>query len=104
MQDKNKIVINDYIQGEPLSEENLDTTLDHVKNFRVLSQNIEIWMYTNYDYRYIMRQLPNLKTKENYNMFKRQIIIKKIDVLVDKNAHEKQFYEGEQEYEKSSKI
>ena len=30
-----------------------------------------------------MRQLPNLATKENYNMYKRQQIIKQCTVMVD---------------------
>ena len=31
----------------------------------------------------VMRQLPNLATKENYNMYKRQQIIKQCTVMVD---------------------
>ena len=31
--DKNRIVVNDFIQGEPLSEGNLDKTLDIVTEF-----------------------------------------------------------------------
>lgn len=31
-----KIIINDYIQGDPLSEENLDKTLEYVYKIRLL--------------------------------------------------------------------
>ena len=100
-----RVVINDFIQGDPLSEENLDKTLELVSNlrrvysanpckmgvseventdrFRLSLPNKSIWLYSGYDYQKVMRQLPNLATKENYNMYKRQQIIKQCTVMVD---------------------
>ena len=46
MQDK--IVINDYIQGDPLSEENLDKTLETVDRFRLSCPNKSIWIYSGF--------------------------------------------------------
>ena len=81
MQDK--IVINDYIENDPLSEENLDKTLETVNRFRLSFPQKTIWLYSGYNYQKVMRQLPNLATKDNYNMYKRQQIIKQCDVMVD---------------------
>ena len=100
-----RVVINDFIQGDPLSEENLDKTLELVSNLRRVDSanpckmgiseaenpdkirlslpNKSIWLYSGYDYQKVMRQLPNLATKENYNMYKRQQIIKQCTVMVD---------------------
>ena len=100
-----RVVINDFVQGDPLSEENLDRTLELVSNlrkadsenpckmgvsevenadrFRLSLPNKSIWLYSGYDYQKVMRQLPNLATKENYNMYKRQQIIKQCTVMVD---------------------
>ena len=97
--------------GEPLADENLDDVLDlvteinkrynfqkvdsanpckmgvsEVKNsdeIRLLLPNKNIWLYSGYDYQKVMRQLPNLATKENYNMYKRQQIIKQCTIMVD---------------------
>ena len=97
--------------GEPLADENLDDVLDLVTeinkryNFqkvdsanpckmsvsevenpneiRLSVPNKSIWLYSGYDYQKVMRQLPNLATKENYNMYKRQQIIKQCTVMVD---------------------
>ena len=100
-----RVVINDFIQDDPLSEENLDKTLELVSNLRRVDSanpckirvsedkntdkirlslpNKSIWLYSGYDYQKVMRQLPNLATKENYNMYKRQQIIKQCTVMVD---------------------
>ena len=97
--------------GEPLADENLDDVLDLVTeinkryNFqkvdsanpckmgvseventdkiRLSLPNKSIWLYSGYNYQKVMRQLPNLVTKENYNMYKRQQIIKQCTVMVD---------------------
>ena len=69
--------------GEPLADENLDGVLHLVNRFRLLFPNKSIWLYSGYNYQKIMRQLPNLATKENHNMYKRQQIIKQCDVMVD---------------------
>ena len=79
----------DYISGltlsggDPLHEANLDGVLDLVNEFRLSLPNKSIWLYSGYDYQKVMRQLPNLATKENYNMYKRQQIIKQCTVMVD---------------------
>ena len=100
-----RVIINDFVQGNPLSEENLDKTLELVSNLRRVDSanpckmgiseaenadkirlslpNKSIWLYSGYDYQKVMRQLPNLATKENYNMYKRQQIIKQCTVMVD---------------------
>ena len=79
----------DYISGltlsggDPLHEANLDGVLDLVNEIRLSFPNKSIWLYSGYDYQEVMRQLPNLATKENYNMYKRQQIIKQCTVMVD---------------------
>ena len=78
----------DYISGltlsggDPLHEANLDGVLDLVNEIRLSLPNKSIWLYSGYDYQKVMRQLPNLATKENYNMYKRQQIIKQCTVMV----------------------
>ena len=42
------IIINNYIKGDPLSEENLDKTLETVNRFRLLFPNKSIWVYSGY--------------------------------------------------------
>ena len=81
VQMQDKIVINDYIGNYPLSEENLDKKI--ANRFRLSFPTKSIWLYSGYDYQKIMRQLPNLATQDNYNMYKRQKIIKQCDVMVD---------------------
>ena len=46
--DENRIVVNDHIQGDPLSEENLDKTLDSLYEFRLSFPNKSIWIYSGY--------------------------------------------------------
>ena len=69
--------------GEPLANENLDGVLHLVDKIRLSCPNKNIWLYSGYNYQKVMRQLPNLATKENYNMYKRQQIIKQCTVMVD---------------------
>lgn len=79
----------DYISGltltggDPLHENNLDDILRIVNRIRLLMPEKTIWLYTGYNFQKVMRQLPNLATKENYNMWLRQRIIKQCDVVVD---------------------
>ena len=103
-----RVVINDFIQGDPLSEENLDKTLDLVSNlrrvdsanpckmgiseaenpdeFRLSLPNKSIWLYSGYTFDYIME---GIGYDENGAFFfldndkKRYEIISKCDVLVD---------------------
>ena len=51
---EDKIVINDYIEDDPLSEENLDKTLKIVNRFRLLFPNKSIWIYSGYTWESIM--------------------------------------------------
>ena len=69
--------------GECLADENLDGVLNLVNKIRLLLPEKTIWLYTGYNFQKVMRQLPNLITKENYNMYKRQKIINLVDVIVD---------------------
>ena len=88
MQDKEKIIINDHIQGDPLSEENLDKTLKFLHEFRLLfGQNKTIWLYSGYEWsdvwsdsRIVIDDYTN-QVYENYQ--KRQQIISMCDVAVD---------------------
>lgn len=79
----------DYISGltlsggDPLHEANLDDVLELVNEIRLSFPNKSIWVYSGYNFQKVMQQLPNLSTKDNYNMYKRQKIIKQCDVMVD---------------------
>ena len=103
-----RVVINDFIQGDPLSEENLDKTLELVSNLRRVDSanpckmgiseaenadkirlslpNKSIWLYSGYTFDYIME---GIGYDENGAFFfldndkKRYEIISKCDVLVD---------------------
>lgn len=43
-----RVVVNDYIENDPLSESNLDKTLDLVNEFSLLRPQKTIWLYTGY--------------------------------------------------------
>ena len=82
MQDK--IVINDYIENDPLSEENLDKTLEKVNKFRLSLPNKSIWIYSGYTWENIMKYEYGAKYINNFNTDAlRQCIVSKCDVLVD---------------------
>ena len=51
MQMQDKIVINDYIENDPLSEENLDKTLENVNRFRLQFPNKTIWLYSGFTWK-----------------------------------------------------
>lgn len=82
-----RVVVNDYIENNPLSENNLDKTLDLVNRIRLSRPQKSIWLYTGfiwedifsriYDKDHIVTTYP-----EKYQIY-RQHIIKKCDVLVD---------------------
>ena len=89
MQDKEKIVINDYIQGDPLHENNLDEVLNLINEIRVSLLQKSIWLYTGYTIdiyelyncdHLIIETSPNTN---NDNDFKREKIVRKCDVVVD---------------------
>ena len=83
----NKIIINNYINGDPLYENNLDEVLKLVKEIRISFPDKTIWLYTGYDF-----DLLNSKYNEyKYTPFAanadewltRWEIISNVDVLVD---------------------
>ena len=84
MQMQDKIVINDYIENDPLSEENLDKTLETVNRFRLSLPNKSIWIYSGYTWENIMKYEYGTKYINNFNTDAlRQCIVSKCDVLVD---------------------
>lgn len=82
-----KIIINDYIRGEPLAEENLDGVLDLVDKIRLSSPQKSIWVYTGYEWEHIFDEKwhyhPQTMEKLSIGRWRRQKIISKCDVLVD---------------------
>ena len=79
MQDK--IVINDYIQGDPLSEENLDKTLKTIDRFHLSFPNKSIWLYTGYKFEDCL--IKPKTCEENIFRALRYEILKNVDVMVD---------------------
>ena len=83
----NKIIINNYINGDPLHENNLDEVLKLVKEIRISFPEKSIWLYTGYNF-----DLLNSKYNEyKYTPFAanadewltRWEIISNVNVLVD---------------------
>ena len=84
MQDK--VIINDYIENDPLSEENLNKTLDLVNEIRLSFPNKSIWIYSGYQWQNIFmneEDEPFEHEKEFMLMAKRQAILRQCDVMVD---------------------
>ena len=79
MQDK--IVINDYIENDPLSEGNLDKTLKTVNRFRLSFPNKSIWLYSGYTWSEIFNN--GVYLTKDCDSWKRREIVKKCEVLVD---------------------
>lgn len=93
------IIINNYIQGDPLSKENIDKTLETVDRFRLLFPNKSIWLYTGYELSLETEYIPvddfwNEEDEEYYRFitnpknnnisdFKRSVIISKCDIVID---------------------
>lgn len=99
------IIINDYIENDPLSENNLDKTLNLVNKFRLSRPQKSIWLYTGYTLSickyfddaiftfhpsyYHPNPLNNKQVKVDDKAFlikqdrKRIEIIKNVDILVD---------------------
>ena len=98
-----RVVINDFIQGDPLSEENLDKTLELVSNLRRVNSanpckmgiseaenadkirlsfpNKSIWLYSGYQWVQIFNDEVYL-TKDCVG-WKRREIVKRCDVMID---------------------
>ena len=81
MQMQDKIIINNYIENDPLSEENLDKTLETVDRFRLLFPNKSIWIYSGYQWEQLFNGGVYL-TKDCAG-WKRREIVKQCNVLVD---------------------
>ena len=90
----NKIIINNYINGDPLHENNLDEVLKLVKQIRISFPEKTIWLYTGFEWNEIMNYKikadlceDNISfekhIKEDLSMIKRKNIISKVNVLVD---------------------
>ena len=90
MKMQDKIVINDYIENDPLSEENLNKTLETIDRFRLSFPNKSIWIYSGYIFSELfmydekIKRCPNYIRKDVMEIYqKRQQIISKCDVMVD---------------------
>lgn len=82
-----RIVINDYIENDPLSENNLDKTLYLVNEFRLSSPKKSIWIYSGYTWEEILDEDYNfLEMHDNL----RQAIIAQCNVFVDGKYKESQ--------------
>ena len=88
MQDK--IVINDYIENDPLSEGNLDKTLETVNRFHLLFPNKSILIYSGYTWEECqpfseegLLKGSNFAPNLQKILKKRYEIISKCDVMVD---------------------
>jgi anaerobic ribonucleoside-triphosphate reductase activating protein len=82
-----RIVINDYIENDPLSENNLDKTLYLVNEIRLSSPHKTIWIYSGYTWEEIL--------DEEYNFLEmhdtlRKAIIAQCNVFVDGQYKESQ--------------
>ena len=80
----NKIIINNYINGDPLHENNLDEVLKLVQEFRISFPEKTIWLYTGYQMSEIIKQEQYEKVSGIPAAWsKRWEIISNVDVLVD---------------------
>lgn len=86
-----KIIINDYINNDPLLEENLDQSLECVNKLRLLCPNKTIWLYTGYTWNSIMDydfggtdDFDYIEESYIDGLYElRRKIISKCDILVD---------------------
>lgn len=85
-----RIIINNYIENDPLSEENLDKTLNFLHKIHLLCPNKTIWLYSGYTFEECQPFSENSILKPNdfapnlqKILKKRWEILKSIDILVD---------------------
>ena len=85
MKMQDKIVINDYIENDPLSEENLDKTLETVNRFRLSFPNKSIWIYSGYTWNQVMYPVitDDFNPSRDELLHKRKEIVKQCTVMVD---------------------
>lgn len=83
MQDK--IVINDYIENDPLSEENLDKALETINEIRLLLPNKSIWIYSGYTWNQVMNPVitGDFNLSRDELLHKRKEIVAQCNVMVD---------------------
>ena len=83
----NKITINNYINGDPLHENNLDEVLKLVKEIRISFPEKTIWLYTGYNFDLLKSQYNEYKytpfAANADEWLTRWEIISNVDVLVD---------------------
>lgn len=86
-----RIVINDYIENDPLSENNLDKTLYLVNEIRLSSPQKSIWLYTGYTIYFAddcNKKVLSAKT-DNYQLDAviptvfREKILEQCDIVID---------------------
>lgn len=86
-----RVVVNDYIENDPLSENNLDKTLNLVNEFRLSRPQKSLWLYTGYTWSDIWCNEAAIMDdyglyyceKVSNNHKKRQEIVSQCDVLTD---------------------
>lgn len=76
-----RVVVNDYIENDPLSENNLDKTLDLVNEIRLSSPQKSIWIYSGYRFEDCL--LKDKICEENIFRALRYQIIKQCTIMVD---------------------
>ena len=83
MQDK--VIINDYIENDPLSEENLDKTLENVNKIRLQFPNKSIWLYSGYTWNQVINPVitDDFNPSRDELLHKRKEIVKRCTVMVD---------------------
>ena len=80
----NKITINDYINGDPLHENNLDEVLKLTQQFRISFPEKTIWLYTGFKIEDIIKQEQYEKVSRIPDVWSKRLeIITNVDVLVD---------------------
>ena len=78
---QNKVIINDYIENDPLSEENLNKTLELVNKIRLSFPNKTIWIYSGYQWNQIFND--GVYLTRDCAGWKRREIVKQCTVMVD---------------------
>lgn len=89
-----KYIVNEYIQGDSLTEENLESTLELVNKIRLLLPEKSIWLYTGYTWEEVFEyeDISNVEDDDNkffsdiiqdLDMDTRKDIIRQCDVLID---------------------
>jgi len=86
-----RVVVNDYIENDPLSENNLDKTLNLVNEFRLSSPQKSIWLYTGYTVFFGKRRGEKTLSVKTYDYtltdtlstISREEILKQCNIVVD---------------------